>query len=250
WTIEMRPIGSPGFELDPEGIIPNAEEITEAVLSLGEDLSAPIRIDAEAPSVAPGEPTEYEFEAIDVTEAVDPGSVRLFTRVVGGPAFEEIIVEAAGGSVYAALLPETDCGSQREIYIEASSTTGQHAVFPEGAPAETLVSNEAWATHIAFDDDLEVDRGWTAGAPGDTATSGIWELAEPEATTAQPGEDHTPDPGVLCWVTDGRAGSSAGSFDIDGGATTLTSYTFDATEPFDILNSGAWLSLHYWYSND
>jgi murein tripeptide amidase MpaA len=249
WTIELRPIGSPGFELPPAGIIPTAEEITEAMLQLGEDLSTAIRIAAADPVVIPGKPTEYGFEVIDVMSVVDPASVRVFTRAAGEPAFAEVAAEALGGSEYRAVLPATDCGGERQVYIRASSTTGEQAVFPAGAPAEVL-SAQAWATEITLDDDVEIDLGWTVGAPGDTATAGIWELTNPQATSAQPGDDHTPDPGVLCWVTDGRSGGGAGAWDVDGGATTLTSYMFDASEPFDILNADALLTFWLWYSND
>ena len=52
------------------------------------------------------------------------------------------------------------------------------------------------------------------------------------------------DPGALCFVTDGRAGSSLGSFDVDGGSTTLTSPAFAVNNQF-----AATLSYWRWFSN-
>jgi hypothetical protein len=103
---------------------------------------------------------------------------------------------------------------------------------------------------VAFCYDFETDQGWTAGAAGDDATYGIWERANPEGTTfqgylVQPEDDHTSDPGENCWVTDGRAGAGAGSYDVDDGTTTLLSPVWDLS---DYLN--AVIQLWTWYSND
>ena len=81
-----------------------------------------------------------------------------------------------------------------------------------------------------FYDDVEMDRGWTLGIPGDNATAGLWIRAVPIAATnstgitTQPGEDHTPDPGTICFVTgNGPVGGSPTAADVDGGRTTLVS---------------------------
>lgn len=94
-------------------------------------------------------------------------------------------------------------------------------------------------------DDLEIGAGWTAGAPGDTATSGIWVRVDPNGTNAQPESDHTV-AGTTCFVTgQGTAGGSVGANDVDGGRTTLVSARYDASalsEP----TIGYWR----WFSND
>jgi hypothetical protein len=71
----------------------------------------------------------------------------------------------------------------------------------------------------------------------------------PQATAAQPGADHSAS-GTMCWVTDGRAGTGVGSFDVDGGATTLTSPTFSAAAPSRFVVSDITVSYWRWYSND
>ncbi len=93
------------------------------------------------------------------------------------------------------------------------------------------------------------DAGWTVGALGDLATTGIWSRGDPEPTFSvgmvQPGDDHTPDPGVNCFATDPDAGSAAGDFDVDGGTTTLFSPVIDLS-PFNHAALETWT----WYSND
>ena len=68
----------------------------------------------------------------------------------------------------------------------------------------------------------EEDLGWSLGVPGDTATTGRWTRMAPQQTSSgaqvtQPGADTTPPPGTMPFVTDGRAGSSAGPSAVPGG---------------------------------
>ncbi|MEZ4387251.1 MAG: C25 family cysteine peptidase [Candidatus Krumholzibacteriia bacterium] len=100
-------------------------------------------------------------------------------------------------------------------------------------------------------DDLEIDRGWTAGAAGDNATSGLWTRADPvgtdyDGTTVQPEDDHTPAPGAICWVTgNGEPGGTAGAADVDGGKTTLLSPVFELDGALS-----ATVSYWRWYTNN
>jgi hypothetical protein len=97
-----------------------------------------------------------------------------------------------------------------------------------------------------FADDCEQDRGWTLGATGDDATSGVWVLADPVGTVynsqvAQSEDDHTITPGVRCFVTaNGSVGGAAGEADVDGGKTTLLTPVFD-------LSNVAGAQVHYWF---
>lgn len=70
--------------------------------------------------------------------------------------------------------------------------------------------------------------GWIESGP---ATTGNWEVANPQGTSSggvpvQPEDDHTPTPGTDCFVTGASSGGSLGSWDVDGGATLLTSPTY------------------------
>jgi len=100
-------------------------------------------------------------------------------------------------------------------------------------------------------DDMEADRGWTAGGvPGDDAGSGIWTRVDPIGTEyggfpIQPEDDHTADPGALCFVTgQGSVGGSAGENDVDGGKTTLLTPVFQLG-----LAESASVSYFRWYTN-
>ena len=60
----------------------------------------------------------------------------------------------------------------------------------------------------------------------------------------QPEDDHTPSPGRYCFVTDGRAGSGAGTYDVDGGRTTLLSPIYDLHEYALVV-----VDYRRWYTN-
>src|SRR5438477_7907486 len=91
-----------------------------------------------------------------------------------------------------------------------------------------------WTTRIArcgaFDDDLEVRRGWTLNADGtDTATSGVWQRGDPQPTSTSAGKKQlgTTTSGRSAFITGLAAGTSANANDLDGGRTSVTSPTID-----------------------
>jgi len=100
-------------------------------------------------------------------------------------------------------------------------------------------------------DNVELDMGWTLGAAGDDATTGMWVRAEPVGTVyssqqCQPEYDHTTDPGYICFVTaNGSVGGAAGEADVDGGKTTLLSPVFNVEDATSVT-----LSYFRWYTND
>ena len=82
----------------------------------------------------------------------------------------------------------------------------------------------------AFDDDLEVRRGWQLNADGtDTATSGVWQRGDPQPTSTAAGKKQvgTTTSGRYAFITGVAAGASANANDLDGGRTTVTSPTID-----------------------
>ncbi len=98
-----------------------------------------------------------------------------------------------------------------------------------------------------YQDGFAIDQGWTIS--GDAST-GIWERGVPVGTSlgsadANPGADATGDVGNLAFVT-GNGGGSAGTDDIDGGTTILTSPVFD---PSEISNQDVQLAYSYWFFN-
>jgi hypothetical protein len=99
-------------------------------------------------------------------------------------------------------------------------------------------------------DNAETDLGWTLGVPGDDATTGVWVRLDPTGTRVggnqvQPEDDHTPEPGVKCFVTGNAASGYIASYaDVDGGRTTLLSPVFNMEGALS-----ATLTYWRWYTN-
>ncbi len=79
---------------------------------------------------------------------------------------------------------------------------------------------------VVFADDFEQARGWTTNPGGtDTATTGRWERAVPQATMNGnvPMQLRIPTSGSFDLVTGGPAGADVGANDIDNGTTSIRS---------------------------
>jgi hypothetical protein len=78
---------------------------------------------------------------------------------------------------------------------------------------------------VVFSDDFETDKGWVRNPNGtDTATTGLWERGDPEATDSGGAKQlGTTVSGVNDLVTARLAGAAAGDNDVDGGVTSIQS---------------------------
>lgn len=78
---------------------------------------------------------------------------------------------------------------------------------------------------VVWSDTLETATGWTTNPSGtDTATTGAWERGDPEATTSSGTKQlGTTVSGTNDLVTGRLLGTDAGTYDIDGGATSVRS---------------------------
>jgi hypothetical protein len=170
-------------------------------------------------------------------------SEKSFYYSTNGGAFNPLTLEPQGGDDYVAEIPGQPYSTIVRYYVYARDGLGLEAYDPPGAPAE-LFSFAVVPNDTIFEDDLEIDRGWTVGAPGDDATTGVWERCDPQGTEAQAEDDHTPS-GVNAYITQCAAGTSQGTYDVDNGKTTLLSPVLDLSS-----YAGVTASYYRWYSND
>ncbi len=183
-------------------------------------------------------------QTIDVDVVVQPGvtitSQRFLMNTSAGTS--GVPFTQVDSNTYRAQLPATACGASVGLAVEFS-TASESFRSPLGVGFHPAVSG--YGEIVGWNDECEVNSGWTVGGTGDAATAGVWVRADPVGTSAQPEDDHTPT-GVACFITgNGAVGGAVGVADIDGGQTTLTSPIFDATTVDD-----AKISYWRWYSNN
>jgi len=202
-------------------------------------------------ALAQGEPETIDPSGgsvpVVITELIpgslDPATPTLTYNIGGGATAVPLV--SNGGSSFTAAFPPIPCGAQVSWYISASSQSGQTVNLPSSAPSSTFLSIAGDSLTVARADDMESTAGWIAGAPGDDATTGVWERGNPVGTAAQPEDDHSPI-GAQCWFTgQGNPGGSIGTNDVDGGSTTLRTPIIDMSS----LNDPT-VSYYRWYSND
>jgi len=173
--------------------------------------------------------------------AYAPGTAKLHYDAGAGAVTVDLVDQ--GGGSFLASFPPLSCGASVSFYLSAESTNGVTWVEPpNGAFFNSTVGT---GLSTAFSDGFETSLGWTVGAAGDDATTGIWVRANPNGTAAQPEDDHTAPPGTLCFFTgQGPAGGSVGESDVDGGKTTLVSPTLNLSAV-----DNPQISYWRWYSN-
>lgn len=181
--------------------------------------------------------------------ALDPGSPTLLYSINGGAFISVAMTPSGPPDEYTASIPAPE-GTLIRYYLRVVDTFGGVTTRPVGAPARRPYAFLVGTPVVRFADDMEINRGWTVGAPEDSATGGIWVRVDPNPTAfldpVQTGDDHTPGAGVLCWVTGNAPVPNApvNQNDVDGGRTSLTSPALDATGLIDPI-----VEYYRWYMN-
>jgi hypothetical protein len=184
--------------------------------------------------VSPAGTTTLRVNVADVSATAEPDTGIMYVRV-GGVTTPYPMAQGAPNE-YTAIFPSADCGAALGYYFTAETTSGSSQFWPAGAPANRYSAVAATEISFAFQDDFELDNGWTVS--GDAST-GHWERAVPSGGGDR-GDPPTDDDGSgRCYVTQDGPGDT----DIDGGTTVLTSPVLDASDP------NTFVTYSRWYSN-
>jgi hypothetical protein len=226
---------------------PNYDDICAAFAQHGIACPQRLSLTFEYPNGAPsvvwdeGE-TIVRVHVSEAMETPSAGTAAIHYRL-NGQSEQTMPLRTVGANWYDAVLPTVPCGGDLEFSFSAVTMSGTVATDPPEAPESRYRAVSTSRVTVSIADDAETDRGWALGVAGDTANRGVWERADPEPTSAQPG-DGASQVGTRCWVTGAAAGSSASSFDVDNGATTLVSPILNLQGAVD-----ATVSYSRWYSN-
>ena len=239
YTIELRPTGSPGFELPPDQIRPTAEENFQAILAMMEWAGLPLDVSF------PGGLPEYLSTENDTTFQVkvddegDPPAedgVNLRWRLDGG-TWNTTPCADLGDGLYQATLPSANCDDAPEFFVQLTTVSGLELTEPLSAPNEVFTAGVLTTSNVVIDDDGETDPGWVVS--GD-ATDGQWDRGVPVGGGLRGDPANDADGSGSCWLTDNVEGNS----DVDGGTAVLDTPVLDAAQ------TGLTLSYWRWFSND
>ncbi len=197
-------------------------------------------------NVNPNGTTTLDVTVTGLTGTPQANTGKFFWRSGTAGPFTLVNMTQTSPNSYQVAIPSTVCLSTVQFYLQAQTTTNLTVSSPANAPTTVYSAISAGGVSLVFTDELETGgAGWTVGLPSDTATSGEWELVDPNGTAAQPESDHTV-LGTHCFITgQGSPGGSLGEADIDGGVTTLMSPAFSA-----IGSDATFVTYWRWYSNN
>ena len=196
----------------------------------------------------------YQGNSINLTANI--------TSNIGNVEVAELYYDLGNGFISQNMIEESNDNYQVAIgglsngmiikyYIQAINSEGEVQTYPLDAPDNSILFILGELPQIYANDFEEGSDDWTIGDIDDTATAGIWELAQPVATynddnvQIQPGEDYD-DYGLFCFITGNGSDPQNGGFDdVDGGKTTLYSPEFN-------LNGAEEAVVTYWrwYTNN
>jgi Zn-dependent metalloprotease len=175
-----------------------------------------------------------EVMAYSMAYPIVPDSTKLYYSTGGG--YTALTLTPFGdGLHYYANIPAQANGTLVRYYLRAVDANGNASTLPERAPLKTYIYLVG-PTQVVLGDDFEGTNNWVVNLAGDdNATAGIWERGDPvqllsdNGTLVSPEDDHTFNPGIICWQTQISApGAVAGDDDVDGGKTSLNSPVFSA----------------------
>lgn len=179
-----------------------------------------------------------DAEIYSLAAPLAAGGVNVHWRPAGGGAFTPVPFAPTGmGNGQEAFIPQQAVLATVEYFILAEDDLGNSLRRPEGN------GHYRFQVVTSYHDAEDGAEGWTVGGPEDTATTGVWERVDPNRMTvsgqpAQPGDDMSPDPGVMAWITQQYGGGSPVLSDVDG-RTTLYSPEYDVT-------GAAWVNVQFW----
>jgi hypothetical protein len=208
------------------------------------DVGGPTFVDLVFPQAVqnPNDPIPVSVQIDDYSAIV---SAVLTWRVDGG-GFSDVPMYLLPSGRHEGLIPGQPVGSNIEFYLSAGDIAGNQGIDPPGAPG---VLHQILVTQAFFIDDAEADHGWTLTLPGD-AQNGRWVRMDPYGTTSggtqiEPADDHTANPGALCFVTGaGTPGGPASGSDVDAGCVSLLSPVLDLSGAQEAI-----LSYWRWFIN-
>ena len=215
----------------------------------GTNASSGISISHESFNDVPYDSNSMTFSAEITNNTGNIEIVELYYKL--DDRFENQEMSSSFGNNYQTTISNLYDGMLIEYYLQAINSEGEIATFPANAPDNTILFILGDLPNL-YTNNFETNiDGWIIGDTNDSATAGIWELAEPVATyddennQIQPNGDFDQD-GTFCFITgNGNEENNGGYDDVDGGKTTLYSPVFNINNLNEVI-----VTYWRWYTNN
>ncbi|MBC8201700.1 MAG: hypothetical protein H8E86_06585 [Planctomycetes bacterium] len=218
YTVELRPAGSPGFDLPPSEIVPTCEESYAAVKTMLQFVNQPLSFSF--PSGLPQFVGEGELVAFPMHidsnfgELIDANSATLHVRFGNEGPFAARQIQQNVDESFSVELPTSHCGLDGGFWFSVATESGQVVRYPEG---EEVLQVSTAAT--AYSWDMNQNPNWTM--------EGQWGWGTP---TGGGGEYGNPDP------TSGATGNNVLGYNLGGDYPNNLSQTHITSESLDLSN--------------
>jgi len=251
WDLAVAHASCPPDTLRDVAIV--TDETTNVSFDLA-DIAGPAFTGTTVLESTPDAAGPYVVESVisDIS-GVSAQTLHYTSSTSGGPfAVPLTLIDAAAGR-YRAEIPGQALGSRVQYWLVATDVLDLDGDDPVGAPWPCYTFQVQDIAELSDEDFESGTAGWQVNLDGnDDPQSGAWVLVDPVGTTSstgnpvQPEDDHTPTPGVTCWVTGQHvSGQSVGYADLDGGPTTLSSPVWNVAG-YSRVDVSYWR----WFSND
>ena len=190
YTIELRPTGSPGFDLPPSEILPTCQESYEAVRTLIQFINEPVTFSFPEgiPSLAsPGDVLSFPVETILVLEEdIYPETMSLHLRYGNNGPFAQRVVAYDGDNIFSVSLPTSVCGLEAEFWFSVQTETGQTIRYPEGEEVlRVSTSSNVYMWNMDENPNWTTEGDWAWGTP----LGGGGEYGNPDPTSGATGNN-------------------------------------------------------------
>jgi murein tripeptide amidase MpaA len=198
YTVELRPTGSPGFDLPPDEILPTCEENLAGAMAMLRFIQNSVSFSF--PNGIPGFGLAGEMQTLPITiepvfeEVLLENTATLHVRYGSNGPFAPRPIQHDSGTQYTAQIPISTCGVNSEYWISIESTDGETHRYPLGEE----VMQVGVATEI---------QNWNMDTNPNWQTSGLWSWGAP---TGGGGQYGNPDP------TSGATGQYVFGYNLQG----------------------------------
>jgi hypothetical protein len=216
YTIELRPEGSPGFDLPPSEIIPTCEESFAAILAMLRFVSNPISITFPNGVLSFVNPGEMHTLTVSMETpfggAVDINTAKVHIRYgeTGVEAVKQLT--SLGDGMFTAQIPGSLCGLSTDYWFDVETVSGQYQRYPAG---ESVLSAGAAQTIASIS--MDENPNWS--------TTGLWSWGQPSGGGGQYGNQ---DP------TSGATGNNVMGYNLSGDYENNLSEKHLVAGPFDL----------------